>query len=61
MAKRKRKRTTYRSEFASLPPLQRKEQLLLLRRFLALFTRRPAGKEGFDETQRPGPAARPPL
>jgi hypothetical protein len=59
MAKRKRKRTTYRSEFASLPPLQRKEQLLLLRRFLSLFSRRTAGGE--DETQRPGPAARPPL
>lgn len=52
---RKRKRTTYRSEFASMPPPQRKEQLRLMQLFLRLFTRH-AGDEK-DQAQRSGPTA----
>lgn len=56
---RKRKHTTYRSEFASMPPPQRKEQLRLMQFFLRLFTRHQADQANPDETPRPGPAARP--
>lgn len=42
MAKRKRKRTTYRSEFASLPPLQQQQHLSLLTRLLRLLGGSPA-------------------
>lgn len=38
----KRKRTTYRSEFASLPPLQQQEHLSLLARLLRLLGGSPA-------------------
>ena len=48
-------RTDYRSQFASLPSSQRKEQLRLLRLFVSLLTEeRPAKNASMSATLRTG-------
>jgi len=58
MAKKRKRTITYRTEFASKPPSQRKEQLNLMQIFLRLFFTRHTPTED-DQTPRPGPTRHP--